>query len=138
MADLSQTRANVKLGQSANARSRTAGETLLQGMPYYISSSDNLAYQCDANDGVAKAEAVGIAMTPASANGAFWGVEDRDVLIDPGATLVVGETYAVSATKGAICPLSDITSGQFPTRLGVATTTALLKVGIQPAGVAKA
>lgn len=138
MADLSQTRANVKLGQSANARSRTAGESISQGMPYYISTSDNLAYQCDANDGVAKAEAAGIAMTPASANGLFWGVEDRDVLIDLGATLAVGTVYAVSATKGAVAPIADITTGQFPTTLGVATTTALLKFNPQPAGVAKA
>ncbi len=138
MADLSQTRANVKLAQSANARSRTAGETISQGMPYYIKSSDNLAYQCDANVTVDEANAVGIAMTPASANGAFWGVEDRDVLIDLGATLAVGTVYAVSATKGAIAPIADITTGQFPTVLGVATTTANLKLNIQPAGVAKA
>ena len=138
MADLSQTRASVKLGSEAFARSRVAGESISQGMPYYIAAADNLAYQCDANDGIEKANAAGIAMTPASTNGQFWGIEDRDVLIDPGATLAVGETYAVSATKGAICLLSDITSGQFPTRLGVATTTALLKLGIQAAGVAKA
>jgi len=138
MADLSQTRANVKLGQSANARSRTAGEAIDQGMPYYISSADNLAYQTDANDGVAKAEAVGIAMTPAGTGGAFWGVEDKDVLVNLGATLAIGTVYAVSATKGAICPIVDITSSQFVTTLGTAITTALLKQNIQPSGVAKA
>ena len=138
MADLSQTRANVKLGQSANARGRVAGEAIDQGMPYYISETDNLAYQCDANDTAAKANCVGIAMTPAATGGSFWGVEDRDVLINLGATLAVGTYYAVSATKGAIAPIADIISTQFPTAIGVSITTALLRFSPQPAGVAKA
>jgi len=59
-------------------------------------------------------------------------------LINLGATLAVGTYYAVSATKGAIAPIADIISTQFPTAIGVSITTALLRFSPQPAGVAKA
>lgn len=137
MANLSQTAANVAAGASdVRIGIFTAGESITQGMPVYLSSSDSKYYQCDANDTAAKAEAKGIALTPASSNG-FFVLASRGS-INLGATLAVGQIYVVSATKGAICPIADLTTGDFPTILGIATTTALLSLDIKIGGVAKA
>jgi hypothetical protein len=136
MADLSITAANVKLG---NTDTRigvfTAGEALTQGQPVYLSSTDSKYYQTDANDGAAKAEAKGIALTPASADGAF--VLASDGLVNLGTTLTVGQIYVVSTTKGGIAPVGDLASTNYTTILGVATTTALLDIQIQISGVQK-
>lgn len=136
MADLSQTPANVRPGENITPRMRQAGEAITQGMPYYVSTTDGKAYQTDANDGVAKAEAKGIALTGSALDG--WFVAQEGGLINLGATLAVGTVYGVSATKGAIAPISDLTSGQFITTLGTAITTALLRLKPDPSGVAKA
>jgi hypothetical protein len=136
MADLSQTAANVKPGENITPRMRQAGEAITQGMPYYVSTTDSKAYQTDANDGAAKAEVRGIALTGAALDGYF--VAQESGLINLGATLAVGTVYVVSATKGAICPIADITSGQYVSPLGVATTTSLLNLKPDPSGVTKA
>jgi hypothetical protein len=139
MADVSQTAANVKLKgtdtQRNVTRERKAGETITQGQPYYISETDSLAYQTDANDGVAKAAAQGIAITPASANGRFIGCEEGP--IDIGGTLVVGTIYVVSVTKGGIAPSTDLTTGHYVTPLGTATTSSTLELLPKPSGVQK-
>ncbi len=137
MANVSQTAANVKIGgEGTTTRQRQAGEAITQGMPYYISSGDNKAYQTDANDTAAKAEAKGIALTPASTNGYFIGLEDGPV--DVGATLSVGGLYVVSATKGAIAPVADLTTNDYVTTLGVAISASVLDLNIQVSGIQKA
>jgi len=59
-------------------------------------------------------------------------------VIDLGATLTRGEVYAVGAAAGGIAPVADPTTGDFMTVLGVAITTANLKIGINQSGVASA
>jgi hypothetical protein len=136
MANLSQTAANVAVGAlDARIAIFTAGESITQGMPVYLSSTDGKYYQCDSNDGAAKAEAKGIALTAAATNGFF--VLGSKGKINLGATLTVGEVYTVSRTKGAICPISDLTSADYVTILGIATTTALIELNVQISGVLK-
>ena len=143
MADISQTAANVALG-GANVPTRTVqfGEAVTQGQPVYLSTTNSKYYQCDANDGVAKAVAAGIVITPAGIDG--YGViavpasTPGKSLVNLGATLAVGTVYAVSATKGGVAPIADLSSGQFITVLGVATTTALLDLQIVVSNTAKA
>ena len=142
MADLSQTAANVALGASTTPnRVVQVGENVTQGMPLYF-ATDGKWYQCDANDGVAKAVVGAIVISPASANGyalvALPGTTPGVSLVNLGATLAVGTVYAVSATKGAIAPIADITSTQFVSVLGIATTTALLDFQISVSNTAKA
>lgn len=135
MADLSITAANVKAG-SASTRVQLvqAGETIDQGEPAYL-ASDGKYYQTDANDTAIKAQAKGIAITPASADGYFLLAVDG--LINLGATLAVGQIYVCSATKGGIAPYADLTTNDFVTILGVATTTALLDINLLVSGVQK-
>ncbi len=142
MANISQTAANVAVGASTTpTRLVQFGEAVTQGQPLY-QHTDGKYYQCDANDGVAKALAAVIALTPGAIDGygivALPSSTPGRSLVNLGATLAVGTAYAVSATKGAIAPLSDIGSGEFVTVLGVATTTALLDFQPSISNTAKA
>lgn len=143
MADLSQTAANVAIGSStAPTRRVQYGESVTQGMPVYLKESDSKYYQCDANDTAAKAVAAGIALTPGATDGygliAIPSDSPGISLVNLGATLAVGTVYAVSATKGAIAPVADISSTQYVTILGVATTASLLDLRIVVSNTAKA
>lgn len=135
MADLSITAANVKAG-SASTRVQLvqAGETITQGQPAYL-ASDGKYYQTDANDTAIKAQAKGIAITPASTDGYF--LLTVDGLVNLGATLAVGQVYVCSATKGGIAPYADLTTNDFVTIVGIATTTALLDINLLVSGVQK-
>lgn len=135
MANITQTAANVAAGSSTTrVQLVQAGEAITQGQPVYL-ASDGKYYQTDANDTAVKAQAKGIAVSPASTDGYFLMAVDG--LINLGATLAVGQVYVVSATKGAIAPYGDLTTNDYVTILGVATTTALLDINILISGVQK-
>jgi hypothetical protein len=135
LADLSQSAVAVKLMSATQVTVGTAGEALTQGQPVYLSASK--WYRCDANDTAAKAVCAGIVLTPAATDGVVI-IAPNNATVDLGATLAVGTTYAVSATVGGVCPIADITSGQYPTILGTATTAAKLPLSIIVGTVAKA
>lgn len=139
MANLTQTAANVALGsQATRTQIVQAGESVTQGMPVYLNTSDSKYYQSDANASATAAGCNGIALTPASTDGYFViATPGSGAKVNLGATLTVGQTYTVSATKGAICPIGDLTTGDYPTILGIASTTALLNFNVQAGGVAK-
>lgn len=130
MADISVTAGNVAVGGS-NVPTRLVqfGEAVTQGQPVYRSDSDSKYYQGDASaEGTAKCD--GIVLTAASTDG--YGVIvtpstelDRS-LVNLGATLVVGETYVVSATKGGIAPIGDLLSTEWACVIGTAKTAAIL------------
>lgn len=134
MADLTQTAANVKLKGYASVSIGIAGEAVTQGQPIYRSSGS--WYRCDANDTAAKANCAAIVLTPAATSGYFvYAPAGAD--IDLGATLTVGETYAVSTNVGAIAPVSDLASTNYVTTLGIATTTSTLRFTPQVSGIQK-
>jgi len=135
MADLSQTAASVKLVVGQAVALGTAGETLTQGQPVYELAGKWM--RCDANDGLAKANCSGIVLTPAVTNDRVV-VAKANSEINLGATLVVGETYVVSTTVGAIAPIADLTTGHYVTILGTAKTAAILQFNPKPTGVQKA
>lgn len=137
MANLSQTAANVVPGAGAKIdRTRYSGATLTAGMPVYIDPADGLAKIADNNVSAAIANVYGIALNGASSGQPVDIATEGDVNL--GATLAVGETYALSATAGAICPEADVVSTNFMTLLGVARTAALLQLKINVTGVAHA
>lgn len=142
MADLSQTAASVKVGASTTRTQRVQyGETITQGQPLYL-HTDGKYYKTDANVSAAAALAKGIALTPGVADDygymALPGTTSGESLVNLGATLTVGVVYAVSATAGAIAPVTDISSTQFVTVLGVAMTAALLDFQVASSSAAKA
>lgn len=142
MTNISQTAANVALGASTTpTKIVQVGEAVTQGMPLYF-ATDGKWYQCDANDGVAKAVVGAIALSPAAIDGyalvALPATSPGRSLVNLGATLAKGEVYAISATKGAIAPIGDLSSTQFISVLGIATTTALLDFQVSISNTDKA
>lgn len=138
MANISQTAANVAVGASTTSIGIfQAGEALTQGQPAYKKASDQKWYRA----GATTAEKAGsvtrpvIVLTPVATNGYFVGAKSGAVNL--GATLTVGTRYAISATDGAIAPEADITSTQYVTSLGVASTAALLALDPQVTGIAR-
>ncbi len=138
MANLTITAANVGIASSSRVRAVVTGEAITHAQPVYLNAADGKYYKADANASVTAAAASAISVTSASAADQYIViVEADDTLVNLGSTLTVGETYVVSATAGAICPIGDLTTGSYPCILGVATTTALLKLRIFASGVAK-
>lgn len=129
MANLTITPANVLPTDTTEFEVVTAGEAITAGSPVYQDASDGDTYKAAA--GVqASSVAVGIAMASA-ADGQKVVIAVGGSIIS-GATMTVGEKYAVSATSGAIAPVSDLLpeSGKYITRLGVATDATTMKLDI--------
>lgn len=130
MANLSITAANVRVSEFADIRDATAGESVTAGQALYISSSDGKAYKADATT-LAKSRVVGICLNQAAADQPIkYVAEDRD--FTPGATMVSGSVYVLSATAGGgnIAPFGDHASGMYPVRVMVATSTSKAKLRI--------
>lgn len=138
MANLSQTAANVALaGSGVQVEIVQVGESVTQGQPGYQNVNDSKFYQADANASATTAKAVCIFLTPASTDGYAVIVRGGGRTINLGATLTVGETYVVSATKGAICPIADLTTGDYPCIIGTAISTSAIITSFYFSGVAK-
>ena len=134
MADLTITAANVGVAaDSARVRVVQVGEAVTQGQPGYLSAGKY--YQADADNTAATAAATGIFLTAAGIDGYAVFATGGSILI--GATLTLGELYVVSATKGGIAPIGDLTSGDYTTVLGVASSTSALTLAPSASGVAK-
>jgi len=126
MADLTQTAANV-LAQSGAKIDRTgvAGASLTRGMPVYIDPADYKAKIADNNVSATLANVYGLALGDVADGQPVAICTEGDINI--GATLVVGETYVLSATAGKICPIADV-STNYVTILGVAISASLLRL----------
>lgn len=136
MADLSITAASVGIAALGTQYTTVqVGEAVTQGQPGYPSTADNLYYQTDANLSAAAAAATGVFLTAAATSG--YAIFAQRGSYIPGATLTVGQTYCVSRTKGGICPIADLTTGDYVTILGVATTTTALTLAINASGTPK-
>ena len=136
MANLSQTAASVTvIGEVGTIDRVTGGEAITQGMPVYLASTGKWL-QHDANTAAAATAQQGIAMQPCSGDGVRFGIcRTKGARINLGATLVKGTVYVVSATKGAICPQADLTTGDYIQILGIAESTSIMKSLFEPTGI---
>lgn len=135
MADLSITAANVIAGAGARTKLGTAGATITAGKTVYLDSADNeykLA-DCDSATVIVRSP-VGVALNGASDGQPLVVLEEGLVTI--GATMTAGITYYLSPNPGGICPVADVLAGDYPVIIGIATSTTVLNVSIQEAGVA--
>lgn len=135
MTDISITAANVVAGNGAKIEHGTLGATITAGQVVYLDSSTSRYLLADNNSATAAVRAPrGIAL-----NGGANGQPGAIVISGPvtiGGTLTAGVVYYLSDTPGGICPVADLASGEYPTVLGIATSTTVLNVKIQSAGVA--
>lgn len=135
MADLVITAANVVSGSGALVAHGTAGASVTAGQVVYLDEAAGTYKLADNNSVTATVrEPDGFALH-ASATGQPLAVHTRGPLT-MGATLTPGVAYYLSDTPGGIGPVADLASGEYPTILGIATSTTVLNVKIQSAGVA--
>ena len=140
MADLTQTAANVAPRDGCAILLVTAGEAITQGMPVYRNSTDSKYLRADA-DALASADIAGVAVTPAAADGDKFVIAKNKsgstADINLGATLTQGETYVVSTNVGAVAPIGDLTTGDYISYLGVASSTSILQMRLNATGIQK-
>jgi hypothetical protein len=135
MSDLSITAANVVAGAGAQIANGTAGTTVTAGQAVYLDATTGRYLLADNNSATAAArEPDGIALNGA-ANGQPLGVLTKGP-VTIGATMTAGVAYYLGDTAGGICPVADLASGEYPSIIGIATSTTVLNVKIQSAGVA--
>jgi len=138
MADITVTAASVVAASSASRTNETAGGTITAGQAVFKNSSNVwLAAQADSADTAGTAGKIGIALNGAAINQPVSVVTAG--ALTAGATLVVGETYVLSAAAaGGIAPVGDLETGDYVTVLGVATSTSVLAVAPQATATAHA
>lgn len=135
MSDLSITAASVLAGAGAKKKLGTAGATVTAGKVVYLDSSDSEYKLADCDSATAAVRSpAGIALNGASDGQPLVVLEEGSCTI--GATLTAGTTYYLSPNAGGICPLADVLAGDYPVIIGIATSTTVLDVQIQEAGVA--
>ena len=129
MADVIITATDVEVVGSTEGRLVQFGVAVTQGQVVYRSTADNKYYL--ANCGVSTtARAVGIVISNCAINTFGYILGTKNAVINIGGTVAVGEIYVVSDTDGNIMPSTDLTSGQYLTVLGYATTASNLVINI--------
>lgn len=135
MADLTITAANVIAGAGADTENGTLGAAATAGQVLYKAASDGRWYLADNNAASAEVRAPrGIALNGGSVNQPVRVLLSGPVTI--GATMTAGVAFYLSDTPGGICPVADLAAGEFPSIVGIATSTTVLNVNFQSAGVA--
>lgn len=138
MADLTITAANVVKGSNAKTVNGTAGATITAGQAVYLDQATTGKWLLADADGASAAiragEKAGIALNGASDGQPITVLLSGNITI--GATLTAGTAYYLSDTPGGICPLADVTGGDYYVLLGLASSTSVLAIDIQYSGVA--
>lgn len=135
MADVAVTAASCVAGTAARISHGIAGATITAGQVVYLDSATSKYGLADSNSATAGVRVpVGISLNGAAASQPLAVLTSGPVTI--GGTLVAGTTYALSETPGGLQPVADLASGEYPSIIGMATSTTVLSVKIQSAGVA--
>ena len=135
MADLSITASDVLKTTTTKTYQGVAGATVTAGQPVYADAADSGKYQPADADASATSAAIGIATHGAAAGQPLIVAQYGSLTLS--AVMTAGEVYCVSTTAGGIAPVGDLTSGNYVTVLGVATTTSNLKLGLNASATAK-
>jgi hypothetical protein len=133
MADVTITAANVLAVSGAQTTQGFALAAVTAGQVVYRDATTQKFGLAD-NDGAAATKVpVGIALNNAGADQPLSVLTYGSITI--GGTLVAGTAYYLSDNPGGICPVGDLETGDTATLIGIATSTAILKVDINPSGV---
>lgn len=136
MTALSITAANVLAGTGAVIEYGTAGAAVTAGQAVYLDEAVTGKYQlADTNSATAAArKARGIALHAAASGQPLAILKSGSITI--GATVTPGVAYYLGGTAGAIVPVGDLTTGDYPCLIGMATSATAINVGIQSPGAA--
>ena len=136
MADVTVSTADVQAPSGVSAQSGyNAGEAIDAGEAIYLDSSTSTMKLSDA-DGSATSACIGIAVNSAATGQPVQWIKTGNT-ITLSSNFTIGQVYVVSGTAGKIAPYSDLTTGDYVTILGVATTASTLKLTIIESGVQK-
>lgn len=124
----------LSTGDGGTVGHGTAGESIQQGWAIVI--VDGVLVPAENQSGAALAHAVGIALSLGQQNQPITYATSGIIDFGSGATLVTGRAYYVGV-GGGIIPEGDLTSGNYATFLGIAQSTRLLLLAIQPSGVVR-
>jgi hypothetical protein len=133
MAELAVTPANILKTTTTAIAEGIAGGTLTAGMAIYIdTAASGVIKACDA-DALASSICAGIALHAASPGQPIKYATSGDLTFS---TMAVGTVYFVAiTTAGSLCESSDISTGDYVSIVGVATTATNLKLGINNSGI---
>lgn len=135
MADISITAANVAARGGSKSKNGIAGVAITAGQLVYLEQASGSYKLADSNSGTAEARSPdGIALNGAAAGQPVRVLTEGPITI--GATLTAGVAYYASATAGGICPVADLTTGIYPTIVGIAKSASVLDVKFHESGVA--
>lgn len=135
MADLTITATSVVAGGGAKTTEGVAGATITAGQVVYYDTSAGTWKLADCDSGTAAVRSPGgIALNGAASGQALRVLTSGPITI--GATLTAGVAYYLSGTAGGICPVADLTTGDYPTIIGIATSTSVLDVQFHESGAA--
>lgn len=135
MADLNITDSDVVAGAGAVVIDLMSNGPISAGDAVYRSYTTGQAQRADCNGASAdQRDPVGIAINSATAGQPVKVLTSGPVTL--GSVLTPGVAYYLSATAGGICPVADLSSGMYPTFIGIATSATVLKVNITTSGVA--
>jgi len=136
MADLSITPANVVRGTNSTTISGIAGQTITAGAVVYLSPSTNQYLLAQANASSTNTVS-GVALNNCSLNQPIQILSGGDYVC--GGTPVVGQSYYLAADNaGAIAPVSDLTTGNYVSFLGIATSNTNIFIQVLNSGTAHA
>jgi hypothetical protein len=141
MADLTLTPSSVVGVAGAPTKIGTAGAAIAAGDIVYLDTATTGKWQLADSD-AATAEArgktgnIGVALNSAAANQPI--VVQTEGQVTLGAVLTAGTAYYLSDTPGKLCPVADITGGDYFTLVGLAASATVLNVDFQYSGVASA
>ena len=129
MADLTQTPGNIANGSSEQYLViGTAGEALTAGDLIYQDSTDNNEWKKTDNSTAAASNFGGMAMASVSDGNPLVVLRlQKGVLVNPGATVAVGEIYVVSSNSGKWAPVSDLALDDYMSVIGLGVTTSLIQ-----------
>lgn len=134
MTDISVTATAVVAASAALVEHGKAGTTITAGQVVYKDPADGLLKLSDNDNASATIRSVfGIALN-GGATGQTVSVIKRGSLT-LNAVLTKGAVYALSGTPGGIAPIADVTTGDDLIVLGIALSTTVLDVQINPTGV---
>lgn len=135
MADLTITPANVVAGTGVKTRQGTAGEAIAAGKTVYKDPTDQKFKLADCDSATpAVRRTTGIALHASGDNQPLLVLTEGPITI--GATLTPGVAYYLSPTAGGICPVADLSTGDYPTIIGLAISATVLDVKLHESGVA--
>lgn len=135
MADVTISSSLVQPSETAPFESGVCGAEFTAGQVGYVDSSDSNRWKKAVATAQASAAARGIA-TGSFSTGQIGRFQTAETLV-LGGGVSVGVVYAVSTNAGAIAPISDVTTGNFITPLGVGATTNNVSLSIFRSGIQK-